>query len=97
MPQIGFGTYKRAGAEALRELEEAIEVGYRHLDTAELYDNEEVVGQAVAESGVARSAFFITTKISPTSYAPGKMMGHAKTSLEKLRTDKVDLLLLHWP
>ena len=97
IPQLGFGTWNHDGVEAYNITRWALETGYRHIDTAEGYNNEEHVGRAISESGVARKDIFITTKIAPESYAPGKIMGHVKTSLEKLRVDQVDLLLLHWP
>jgi len=97
MPQIGFGTWNRNGEEAYSSVISALEVGYRHIDTAEGYNNEEFVGKAIAESGVPRGQVFLTTKVAPESFAPGQIMGHVKASLDKLRTDKVDLLLLHWP
>jgi 2,5-diketo-D-gluconate reductase B len=97
IPQLGFGTWNHNGEEAYNVTRSALETGFRHIDTAEGYNNEEFVGRAIAESGIAREQIFITTKIAPESYAPGKIMGHVKTSLEKLRVKKVDLLLLHWP
>ena len=97
IPQLGFGTWNHDGEEAYNITRWALEIGYRHIDTAEGYKNEEQVGRAIAESGVPRKDVFITTKIAPESYAPGKIMGHVKTSLEKLRVEQVDLLLLHWP
>jgi 2,5-diketo-D-gluconate reductase B len=97
IPQLGFGTWNHNGEEAYNVTRWALETGFRHIDTAEGYNNEEFVGRAIAESGIAREQIFITTKIAPESYAPGKIMGHVKTSLEKLRVKKVDLLLLHWP
>lgn len=97
IPQLGFGTWNHDGEEAYTVTRWALETGFRHIDTAEGYNNEEFVGRAIAESGIAREQIFITTKVAPESYAPGKIMGHVKTSLEKLRVDKVDLLLLHWP
>ena len=97
IPQIGYGTWNRAGDEAYRGVRDALEIGYRHIDTAEGYDNEEHVGRAIADSDVPRSDIFLTTKVSPESFAPGQIMGHVEVSLEKLRTDAVDLLLLHYP
>ncbi len=97
IPQLGFGTWNHNGEEAYNVTRWALETGFRHIDTAEGYNNEEFVGRAIAESGVARNDVFITTKVAPESYGPGKIMGHIKTSLDKLRVDKVDLLLLHWP
>lgn len=97
IPQLGFGTWNRNGDEACNTTLWALEAGYRHIDTAEGYNNEEHVGRAIAESGLRRDEVFITTKVAPESYAPGQIMPHVKASLEKLRTGKVDLLLLHWP
>jgi 2,5-diketo-D-gluconate reductase B len=97
IPQIGYGTWNRNGDEAYRGVISALEAGYRHIDTAEGYKNEEFVGKAIADSGLKRDDVFITTKVAPESYAPGHIMGHVTTSLDKLRTAKVDLLLLHWP
>ncbi len=97
IPQLGFGTWNRDGDEAYTTTLWALEAGYRHIDTAEGYRNEEHVGRAIADSGLKRTDVFITTKVAPESYAPGQIMPHVKKSLEKLRTEKVDLLLLHWP
>ena len=97
IPQLGFGTWNHNGEEAYNVTRWALETGFRHIDTAEGYNNEEFVGRAIAESGIDRAQIFITTKVAPESYAPGKIMGHVNTSLEKLRVDRVDLLLLHWP
>lgn len=97
IPQIGYGTWNRPGDEAYNGVLWALEAGYRHIDTAEGYKNEEFVGKAIAESGVARNDIFLTTKVAPESFGPGQIMGHVETSLEKLRTEQVDLLLLHYP
>lgn len=97
IPQIGYGTWNRDGDAARQGVLAALELGYRHIDTAEGYRNEEFVGAAIAESGIPRSQIFLTTKVAPESYAPGQIAGHVRASLDKLRVDKVDLLLLHWP
>jgi 2,5-diketo-D-gluconate reductase B len=97
MPQLGFGTWNRDGQQAYDTVRTALDAGYRHIDTAEGYRNEEYVGRALDDSGIARSEIFVTTKVAPESYGPGQVMPHVKTSLEKLRCDRVDLLLLHWP
>ena len=97
IPQMGFGTWNRRGDEAYRSVTWALEAGYRHLDTAEGYHNEAFVGKAIAESGVPRSEIFLTTKVAPENFGPGQIMLHVNASLEKLRTDQIDLLLLHWP
>ena len=75
----------------------ALEAGYRHIDTAEGYRNEEEVGRAIADSGVPRAEIFLVTKVSPDHLGPGQVMPHAKASLKKLRVSQVDLLLVHWP
>ncbi len=97
IPQIGYGTWNRDADATVEGVTNALEIGYRHIDTAEGYNNEEFVGKAIAESGVARDDIFLTTKVAPESFGPGQIMGHVQTSLEKLRTDQVDLLLLHYP
>ncbi len=97
VPQIGFGTYTHEGDEGRQIISWALEAGYRHIDTAQLYRNESVVGQAISESAIARDEIFLTTKIAPENFGPGQILGHVKNSLEKLRVAQVDLLLLHWP
>ena len=97
IPQLGYGTWNHLGDAAYNGVRAALDVGYRHIDGAEGYNNEEHVGRAIADSGVPRSEIFITTKVAPENFGPGQIMPHAKASLEKLRVDKVDLLLLHWP
>ena len=97
IPQIGYGTWNRDGDEAYNGVIWALEAGYRHIDTAEGYKNEEHVGRAIADSSIPRSDIFLTTKIAPESFAPGNILPTVKASLEKLRTDQVDLLLLHYP
>jgi 2,5-diketo-D-gluconate reductase B len=97
IPQMGYGTWNRPGAECYRGVIAALGAGCRHIDTAEGYGNEQDVGRAIADSGVQRDAIFLTTKVAPESYAPGNILPTVRRSLEKLRTDQVDLLLLHWP
>lgn len=97
IPQIGFGTWQRKGQEAYDSVRAALDVGYRHIDTAEGYNNEEFVGAALADSGLPRTDIFVTTKVAPESFGPGRIMPAVKASLEKLRMDQVDLLLLHYP
>jgi diketogulonate reductase-like aldo/keto reductase len=95
MPEIGFGTYKLTGHAALTAVENALGAGYRHIDTAQFYGNEEEVGQAVRNSGIDRDKIFITTKVFPTDFS--RLPEVTEESLRKLKTDHVDLLLLHWP
>jgi 2,5-diketo-D-gluconate reductase B len=97
IPQIGYGTWKRFGDDAYNCVRWALDAGYRHIDTAEAYGNEADVGRAIAESGIPRKDIFIATKVAPENLGPGQVMPHAKASLEKLRIDHIDLLLVHWP
>lgn len=97
IPQMGYGTWNHAGEEAYNGVLWAIEAGYRHIDTAQGYENEAEVGLAIRDSGVARDDIWITTKVAPESYGPGEVIRTSKESLEKLGVDQVDLLLLHWP
>lgn len=97
IPQIGYGTWQREGVACFRGVMDAIDVGYRHIDTAEGYENEDFVGTAIAESGLPRDELWVTTKVAPESFGPGQVRGHVEASLEKLRLDRVDLLLLHYP
>lgn len=98
MPQLGFGTYRSApGEEARTSVLAALELGYRHIDTAALYDNEADVGEAIRESGVPRSEVFITTKVWDTDQGYETTLAAFDRSLAKLGTTYVDLYLVHWP
>lgn len=97
IPPFGVGTFRLTGQAALESVRTALELGYRAVDTAQIYGNEAAVGQAIAESGVARSELFLTTKIWTDSYAKGKLAASLCASLAALRTDHVDLTLIHWP
>lgn len=97
IPQMGYGSWNRPGDECTSLVRMALEAGYRHIDTAEGYNNEEFVGKGIAESGIKRDDIFITTKVAPEHLGPGQVMPHVKISLEKLRLEQVDLLLVHWP
>ncbi len=97
MPKMGYGTWNRPGDAAYRGVTEALEVGYRHIDCAEGYENEEFVGRALADSGLARDAVWITTKVAPESFGPGQIRPHVEASLEKLQIEQADLILLHYP
>lgn len=97
VPALGFGTYKLPG-EACREgVLHALSLGYRHIDTAQLYGNEDAVGAALAASGVPRDEIFLTTKVLPQNLHRQDVLSSTRESLAKLRTDYVDLLLVHWP
>ena len=95
IPALGFGTWELQGETAERMTAEALEVGYRHIDTAQAYGNEDRVGRAIESSDVSRDNIFLTTKIWPDSYTDFQQAVDER--LELLRTDRVDLLLLHWP
>ena len=97
IPLIGLGTWELRGRTCARIVEEALRLGYRHVDTAELYDNEHEVGEGLRASGVAREEVFVTTKVWPSHFAPRDLERSAKESLTRLRFPQVDLLLLHWP
>jgi 2,5-diketo-D-gluconate reductase B len=97
IPLIGLGTWDLRGRTCARLTEQALRLGYRHLDTAELYDNEREVGEGLRAAGVKREDVFITTKIWPSHFAPRELARAAKDSLVRLRLSEVDLLLLHWP
>ncbi|TMN25809.1 2,5-didehydrogluconate reductase DkgB [Pseudoxanthomonas sp. X-1] len=97
IPSFGVGTFRLTGQTAIDSVRNALELGYRHIDTAQVYGNEAEVGQAIAESGVARDALFLTTKIWVDHYARDKLIPSLRQSLDKLRTDRVDLTLIHWP
>jgi len=97
IPQLGFGTYLIDPADAAVAVRTALEIGYRHIDTAQMYDNEREVGEGLRSSGVKRDQVFLTTKIWPSHFAPHDLERSAKESLVRLRLTEVDLLLLHWP
>src|SRR5215471_15199403 len=97
IPLVGLGTWDLRGRTCARIVEQALRLGYRHIDTAELYDNEREVGEGLRASGVKRDEVFITTKIWPSHFAPRELERAAKESLVRLRVTAVDLLLLHWP
>jgi len=95
MPEVGFGTWRLRGDRARTAVQEALAVGYRHIDTATMYGNEDEIGQAVADSGVNRADIFLTTKIRPSDI--GKERSVLRRSLRALGTDYLDLWLVHWP
>lgn len=98
MPWFGLGVYKvQEGEEALQSVKAAIKAGYRSIDTAALYQNEESVGRAIKESGVPREELFITTKVWNTDQRNDSVLEAFETSLQKLGLDYVDLYLVHWP
>ncbi|MDG2520087.1 aldo/keto reductase [Caulobacter segnis] len=97
IPALGFGTWQLEGDVAKRMTEAALEIGYRHIDTAQIYKNEREVGAAIAASKVARKDIFLTTKVWVDRFAKGDLQASVEESLERLGVEQVDLLLLHWP
>lgn len=97
VPALGFGTWKLRGKACREAVEDALSIGYRHLDTAQMYENEAEVGAALRRSGVDRNEVFLTTKIWPDNLAYQDVHRTFKESLRRLDTDFVDLLLIHWP
>ena len=98
MPQVGLGVYQSGnGKEAIDALHWALEAGYRHIDTAMIYKNEEAVGKALRQTDVPREAIWLTTKIWNEDIRKGRTPAALEESLERLQQDYVDLLLLHWP
>jgi 2,5-diketo-D-gluconate reductase B len=97
IPQLGLGTFRLQGQQAIDSVSMGLELGYRHIDTAQIYGNEAEVGQALQESGVARSDVFVTTKIWLENLAGDKLIPSLKDSLHKLRLEQLDLTLIHWP
>jgi 2,5-diketo-D-gluconate reductase B len=97
IPRIGLGTYGRTGEAGMAAILTAIEVGYRHIDTAQTYDSEAGVGEAMRRSGLPRSAFFVTTKVADANLDRGRFGPSVARSLEAIGVEEVDLLLIHWP
>ena len=96
IPLVGLGTWMLRGRECARLVQQAIQLGYRHIDTAQMYDNEREVGEGVRASG-KRPEVIVTTKVQPTLLAPHDLERSVKESLARLRLDHIDLLLIHWP
>ncbi len=97
VPAFGLGTFRLKGQTVIDSVRHALDVGYRAIDTAQIYHNEADIGQAIAESDVPRDALFITTKIWIDKLAPEQLIPSLQESLARLRTDAVDLTLIHWP
>ena len=97
IPSLGLGTYRLTGDACERAVERALGMGYRHVDTAQMYGNEAEVGRGIEDSSVDRGEIFLTTKIWPSDFARDRVVRKTRESLKKLRTDYVDLLLMHWP
>lgn len=97
VPSLGLGTYRLTGGSCVDAVARALSMGYRHVDTAQMYGNEAEVGRGIGDSGVERGEVFLTTKVWPSDYAHERVIRKTRESLGKLRTDYVDLLLMHWP
>jgi len=97
IPQLGFGVFQIPPMETAKAVREALEIGYRHIDTAQMYGNEAEVGQGIREAGIARKRVFITSKLNNGHHEPDDARRAFEQSLTDLDTDYVDLFLIHWP
>ncbi|GAC1495022.1 MAG: aldo/keto reductase [Bradyrhizobium sp.] len=97
LPRLGLGTFRMQGDACRTAVESALELGYRHIDTAEMYGNEDAIGAAIAASRVARKDLHVTTKVWNENLAPEAIRRAFDASLNKLKLDSVDLYLVHWP
>lgn len=98
IPELGFGTWQTPNGDvAVSAVKKALEVGYRHIDTAQGYKNEDSVGQAIKESGIPREEIFLTTKLWNENHSYDLVLSSSEESLKKLQTDYIDLFLIHWP
>ena len=97
VPKVGFGTWQVTVRDAVEGVQDALALGYRHIDTARMYDNEAEVGEGLKASGVDRAEVFLTTKLWTSDFTRDRVVAATEDSLRKLQTDYVDLLLLHWP
>jgi len=97
IPAVGLGTWDLRRGTCVRMVEQALRLGYRHVDTAEMYGNEREVGEGLRASGISRNDVFVTTKVWPDNLAPADLERSTKESLARLRLSHVDLLLIHWP
>lgn len=97
MPAIGLGTFRLQGQTVIDSVRTGLELGYRHIDTAQIYGNEAEVGQAIADSGLDRGSLFVTTKIWTENLSAAALAPSLEASLTRLQLDQVDLTLIHWP
>ncbi len=97
VPSLGFGTWPMRGEECRLAVEDALAIGYRHIDTAQSYENEAAVGEAIRNSGIAREDIFLVTKVRQSQFKHDQAIASTRESLDKLNADYIDLLLLHWP
>ena len=97
VPALGLGTWQLSGRGCFEAVRQALDLGYWHIDTAQMYGNETEVGWAIRESGIARDQIFLTTKLAPGNHAAAAVRRSTEESLRRLATDHIDLLLIHWP
>jgi 2,5-diketo-D-gluconate reductase B len=97
VPSLGLGTWRLTGAECTKTVERALALGYRHIDTAQIYRNEEQVGQGIQNAEVDREEVFLVTKVWTSNFSYKRTIESTRESLKQLGTDYVDLLLMHWP
>ena len=97
IPRLGFGTFRMPGNDCRPVVESALALGYRHIDTAAMYDNEDAVGDAITASGISRTDLFVTTKVWHDQLAPEALRKAFDASLAKLKLDYVDMYMVHWP
>ena len=97
IPALGFGTWPLKDEECIAAVSAALDAGYRHIDTAAMYQNEREVGEAIGNHAVPRDEIFLTSKVWRSDLEHGALIGSTEASLEHLRVDQVDLLLIHWP
>ena len=97
VPSLGLGTWRLSGEECVWAVERALVLGYRHVDTAQMYANEGEVGRSIRNSSVDREEIFLVTKVRTSSFSHDNVLRSTRESLKKLQTEYVDLLLMHWP
>lgn len=97
VPALGYGTWELRGKDCVSGVEKALEIGYRHIDTAQIYENESEVGAGISASGLKRDDIFLTTKVWINKLKDGVLQKSVDESLKKLKVDHIDLLLIHWP
>lgn len=97
MPVLGLGTWEMTGQGCTGSVSAALKMGYRHIDTAQIYGNEKEVGKGIKQSGINREEIFLTTKVATGNLTPSRIRSTAQESLHKLDTEYIDLLLIHWP
>ena len=97
MPSLGLGTWKMSGISCTNSIQFALELGYRHIDTAQIYDNEIDIGNGISQAEIVREDLFIATKIHTKNLSYNRVLSEAESSVDRLRTEYIDLLYVHWP